>query len=150
MAVPTIAGQVIARIGVVFVIKMQPAEHAKECPLMLRRWTSTRLIAHVPQLDVRILEDLLHAIAVAGVFRDQLPTPAGQTPQLADRERWDGAWLDHAVAEKMRQPAAVIRIGLVPALVLHVGSVGKDDRDLRLKQVEDRPTSMPAHRSIIV
>jgi hypothetical protein len=46
---------------------------------------------HVPQLDVRIFEDLLHAVALAGVFPDQLPAPAGQIPQLTDREGWDEA-----------------------------------------------------------
>ena len=38
----------------------------------------------------------------------------------------------------MRQPAAVVRIGLVSAPILHVRSVGKDHADVRLKQVEDR------------
>jgi len=93
---------------------------------------------HVPQLDVGILEDLLHAVALAGVFRDQLPAPAGQIPQLADREGWDEAWPDHAVTEKVRQPAAIVRIGLVPAPVLHIGGVGEDHADVRLEQVEDR------------
>ena len=93
---------------------------------------------HVPQLDVGILEDLLHAIALAGVLPDQLPAPASQIPQLADRERRDEAWPDHSVTEKVRQPAAVVRIGLVSAPILHIGSVGKDHADVRLEQVEDR------------
>jgi hypothetical protein len=93
---------------------------------------------NVPQLDVCILEDLLHAIALAGVLPNQLPAPTGQIPQFADSEGRDEAWRDHSVTEKMGQSAAVIRIGLVPVPVLHIGSVGKNHPDVCLKQIEDR------------
>jgi len=38
----------------------------------------------------------------------------------------------------MSQPSAIVRIGLVPASVLYVSGIGKDDADVNLKKVEDR------------
>ncbi len=53
--------------------------------------------------------------------------------------KWrDEAWPDHTVTEQMRQPSAIVRIGLVAAPVLHVRGVRQDHMDVGLEQVEDR------------
>src|ERR1700722_8766202 len=42
------------------------------------------------------------------------------------------------MSEQVSQPTAVVRMGFVTAPVLHIGSVGQDYSNMRLKQVEDR------------
>ena len=53
-------------------------------------------------------------------------------------QRRNEAWPDHAMTKQTSQPTDIVRIGLVPAPVLHVRCIRQDHADMGLNQVEDR------------
>ena len=92
---------------------------------------------NVAKLDIGIFKDLLNAIALASRFLYQPAASAGQVSQFPDRAFGDKARPDHRVAEQVRQPATIIRIGLMTAPVLHVESVRQHDLNAVFKDVEN-------------
>jgi len=68
---------------------------------------------------------------------------ARELAQVADRRGRDETRLDQAVAQQVRQPLAILHVGLAPGHGLHVLRVDqRDGAGLTLQDVVDRP---PVH-----
>lgn len=68
---------------------------------------SEHVAENVPELDVGVFEDLLHAIVLTSFLPDQLSAPAGQISEFSHGTLRNEARPDHAMAKQMSEPAAV-------------------------------------------
>jgi len=66
------------------------------------------------ELDLRVLQQLLHQLLFSGSPRHQIGAVAGQVPQAADRRRHE-AWPQHLPLGDLAQPHRVQLVGLGPA-----------------------------------
>ena len=76
------------------------------------------------QLDLGVLEELLHPVLLRGAHRDQVGPVAGQVPQQPDRRGRHETRAQHLPFGDLGQPHRVQPVGLRPARqVLDVAGV---------------------------
>src|SRR5437867_4427096 len=81
----------------------------------------------IAELDVRILQDLLHPVLFRGSVTHQRPSPTRQVPQFTNVAWRNETALHQAMPQQARQPPAVVRIGLLASERLHLFRVGQND-----------------------
>lgn len=96
---------------------------------------------HRGDLDLGVLQELLHALLLAGACGHQVGAVAGQVPQCADLARRDEAGADHLPLRDLGRPDRVELVGLGPARqVLDVPGVDQPYLEAgRLQEVERGP-----------
>ncbi len=97
---------------------------------------------HVRQLDVGRLQQFMHAVGGFDPISDEALAMAREIAQVADRWRRNEACADKPVREKVRDPLAVLHVGLAARHRLDVVRIGQDYFEAALEQVEDR---FPVH-----
>ena len=92
------------------------------------------------QLDLRVFQDLLHPVLVAGAVLGRTRCGPGQVPQLPDRLGRDERGAQHAALGELGQPHRVELVGLRPARhVLHIPGVDQPAVQAPgFEQVEER------------
>ncbi len=80
---------------------------------------------HVPDLHVGVFQYLLHTIPFLGSSPDHLLAAPRQVPQFALRPRRNKARTNHSVTQQVRQPARIVRVGLVPGDGLDLLRIGQ-------------------------
>jgi hypothetical protein len=105
---------------------------------MARPLTPRTSVATLGQFDPRILEHFAQPIHFARPIADLLHLIPGDIPQLANRGRRHKARLQQAAFEQLRQPLAILDIGLPPRHVLQLPHVDQQQLKRVLKHVVDR------------
>jgi hypothetical protein len=93
------------------------------------------------ELDLGILQQLLHPLLFGGPRRDQIGSVAGHVPQLPDRRWWHEAGPEHLPLGELAQPDRIQGVGLgPPGEVLDVTGIDQPDLEPgRFQQVEEAP-----------
>ncbi len=101
-----------------------------------------RIAGHGGQLEIGILQHLLHAVSNAVTLLTQRDPVAGQVPQFANRLRRHKAALQQSVLQQFRQPRTVPPIGLLSRNGLNVLRIHQPQLELILQNV---PHRLPVH-----
>jgi hypothetical protein len=90
------------------------------------------------QLHAGVLEQLVHAVDLAGALVAERLAVAGEVPQLADRRRRHEAGTQQPVGQQLGDPDRVDGVGLASGDVLEVGGVDEQQLEVVLQQVVGR------------
>src|SRR3989441_1785412 len=96
----------------------------------------------IAELDVGGLQHFLHSVGFAGVLLNKLSPVACQLTQLAKRRRRHEAPPQQAVLKQLREPLAVLDVGLATGHGLDMLRVDEQDLETGFKNVVHRP---PVH-----
>jgi len=90
------------------------------------------------ELDARIFQHLMQPIGFAGALLNDRLAIAREIPQLPNRRRRHEALADEPVLEQLRDPHAVLHVGLPAGHLRDLCSVGQDTDGRLLEDIEDR------------
>jgi len=107
------------------------------CPLTPNTSVSTLPGFTLASSSAFVLQYLLHPVFLACSVAQQTLAPTGKVARFANRPRSNETGMDHAVSQQMRQPPAIVIVGLMPSSALHFLRVGQQDFYAASQHVED-------------
>jgi len=87
------------------------------------------------ELDVRILEDLLHPLFLGGHGLDEFSLVTSEIPQFTDFFRWDEAPPYEPAPQELAEPFGVLHVSFSPRDILHVPRIDKHDLERILEML---------------
>ena len=90
---------------------------------------------HLGQLDVGVLEGLLHTQDMPGDFPSQLPPRPREIAEVLDRRRRDKTAANQPVRQQIRNPRRIIHVALAARHVADVHRIGQHQREVLFQHV---------------